>query len=124
MTFFQAIATGFRKYADFTGTASRSEFWWWALFATLASAILTAAANAFLGGADTGVNGLWSLLVLLPSLAVTVRRLRDAGDGWGHVFWLLLPFAGVLILVVLCTQPSVKQTATRVGAELPAAARS
>jgi uncharacterized membrane protein YhaH (DUF805 family) len=109
MTFFQAIASGFRKYADFTGTASRSEFWWWTLFATLTGAILTTAANAIFGGAESGVNGLWSLVVLLPSLAVTVRRLRDAGFGWGHVFWPLLPIAGVLIVAVLCTQPSVRQ---------------
>jgi len=115
MTFFQAIRTGFRKYADFTGTASRSEFWWWALFATLGSAILTATANAFLGGADTGINGVWSLIVLLPSLAVTVRRLREAGEGWGHVFWLMLPVAGVLIVAVLCTQPPAHTAAVAGG---------
>ncbi|HUG51593.1 MAG TPA: hypothetical protein VLZ78_11410, partial [Terrimesophilobacter sp.] len=33
-----------------------------------------------------------------PSLAVTVRRLRDAGYQWGHIFWLLLPVAGVIVL--------------------------
>ena len=125
MTFFQAITAGFRKYADFTGTAARSEFWWWALFATLAGAILTAAANAVFGGADTGVNGLWSLLVLLPSLAVTVRRLRDAGDGWGHVFWLLLPVAGVVIVAVLCAQPSLRTASAHGSAgDIPLAARS
>ena len=118
MTFFQAIAAGFRKYADFTGTATRSEFWWWTLFATLASAILTAAANAVFGGAETGVNGLWSLLVLLPSLAVTVRRLRDAGNGWGHVFWPLLPIAGVIIVAVLCAQPSVRTAAANGSADI------
>jgi uncharacterized membrane protein YhaH (DUF805 family) len=125
MTFFQAIRSGFRKYADFTGTASRSEFWWWVLFATLASTILTAAANVVFGGADTGVNGLWSLVVLLPSLAVTVRRLRDAGYGWGHAFWLLLPFAGALIIAVLCAQPADhKLTAHRSGTDVPLGARS
>lgn len=35
MTFGAAITTVFRKYADFTGTASRAEFWWFALFSTL-----------------------------------------------------------------------------------------
>ncbi len=105
MTFFQAIGSGFRKYAEFTGTASRSEFWWWVLFSALASSALTAAANALFAG-NTDVNALWSLVVLLPSLAVTVRRLRDAGYGWGHAFWLLLPFAGVVIVAVLCAQPA------------------
>jgi uncharacterized membrane protein YhaH (DUF805 family) len=124
MTFFQAIVSGFRKYADFTGTASRSEFWWWVLFSALASTALTAAANALSGG-NTDVNALWSLVVLLPSLAVTVRRLRDAGYGWGHAFWLLLPFAGVVIVAVLCAQPAdhrlVRQHAS---ADIPLGVRS
>ncbi len=124
MTFFQAIQTGFRKYADFTGTAPRSEFWWWALFATLASAMATAISNAAFGG-STDLNALWSLAVLLPSLAVTVRRLRDAGFGWGHVFWLLLPFAGVIIVAVLAAQPSVDRLAARPSvADTTVAARS
>ena len=50
--------------------------------------------------------GLWSIAVLLPNLAVSVRRLRDAGHGWGHLFWILVPIAGLVILVVYWTQPS------------------
>jgi uncharacterized membrane protein YhaH (DUF805 family) len=124
MTFPEAIQTGFRKYADFTGTATRSEFWWWVLFATLASTGVSALANAVLGG-NTALNSLWSLAVLLPSLAVTVRRLRDAGENWGQAFWLLLPIAGALIVAVLCTQPSYSaRTTPGANPELPAAARS
>lgn len=105
MTFFSAIGSGFRQYADFTGTASRSEFWWWTLFTTLASTALAAASNAASGhGID--VTALWSIVVLLPSLAVAVRRLRDAGYGWGNIFWLLLPAAGLIVIVVLCAQPT------------------
>ena len=45
----------------------------------------------------------WSIVVLLPSLAVTVRRLRDAGRTWTELFWLLLPIAGAIVLIVhLC----------------------
>ena len=67
---------------------------------------------SFGDGVSTGSSlaGLWSLAVLLPSLAVTVRRLRDAGYQWGHIFWVLLPVAGMIVLIVLCAQP------TRVGA--------
>jgi uncharacterized membrane protein YhaH (DUF805 family) len=47
--------------------------------------------------------GVWSIAVLLPSLAVTVRRLRDAGRNWTELFWLLLPIAGAIVLIVhLC----------------------
>lgn len=105
MTFFSAIATGFRKYADFTGSATRSEFWWWALFTTLASTALATVSNAAAGGI-IDATALWSVIVLLPSLALAVRRLRDGGYGWGHVFWPLLPVAGLVVITVLCAQPS------------------
>ena len=105
MTFFPSIRTGFHKYADFTGPASRSEFWWWVLFTTLVSAAVDTAADAVFGDNST-LGALWFLAVLLPSLAVLVRRLRDAGFGWGHAFWLLLPFAGVIIIAAFCSQPS------------------
>jgi uncharacterized membrane protein YhaH (DUF805 family) len=52
------------------------------------------------------LGGAWALAVLLPGLAVNVRRLRDAGYGWGHLFWLLIPLAGIIIIAVLCAQPS------------------
>ena len=116
VTFFSAIGSGFRKYADFTGTASRPEFWWWTLFTTLASTALAAASNAAAGG-GIDVTALWSIVVLLPSLAVGVRRLRDADHGWGHVFWLLLPVAGVIVIVVLCAQPSHRRVDTQPDAQ-------
>ena len=111
MSFGQSIQTAFTKYAEFRGTASRSEFWWWILFTTLVSAGLGSVPvwGVSLGdGVSTGSSlaGLWSLAVLLPSLAVTVRRLRDAGYQWGHIFWVLLPVAGMIVLIVLCAQPT------------------
>ncbi|MES1170696.1 MAG: DUF805 domain-containing protein, partial [Leifsonia sp.] len=51
--------------------------------------------------------GLWGIAVLLPSLAVAVRRLRDAGRSWAELFWILLPIAGVIILIVRFCEPSV-----------------
>ncbi|GAA1419713.1 DUF805 domain-containing protein [Agrococcus citreus] len=50
--------------------------------------------------------GLWSLAVLLPTLAVPVRRLRDAGYAWAHALWLLVPLAGMIVVALLCAQPS------------------
>ena len=47
MSFGTAIATGFRKYADFTGVASRSEFWWFNLFLVLGSFVFGALGDAF-----------------------------------------------------------------------------
>jgi uncharacterized membrane protein YhaH (DUF805 family) len=111
MSFGQAISTVFSKYAEFRGRAGRSEFWWWILFTGLVSAALNTVPvwRVDLGyeiSTGPSLAGMWAIAVLLPTLAVTVRRLRDAGYEWGHIFWVLLPAAGVIILIVLCAQPT------------------
>jgi uncharacterized membrane protein YhaH (DUF805 family) len=107
MSIWQAVAIVMRKYATFTGTAGRAEFWWWALASTFATIIVGMVIGWFVDPSDPYMH-LWSLLLLLPSLAVVVRRLRDAGIGWGHVFWLLVPVAGVLVIGILCLQRSAR----------------
>ena len=90
MSFIAAIQSGFRNYARFTGRAGRSEFWWWTLF----TVILQAATSGF---GDT-INGLASLAVLIPSLAVHVRRLHDTNrSGW----WMAAPIAGIVVAIVV-----------------------
>lgn len=110
MTFPQSISTVFRKYADFTGTAARPEFWWWILFTTLVNAALSTLSVWNVSAQATypvgpNLTGLWAIAVLVPTLAVTVRRLRSTGRSWANLFWLLLPIAGLIILIVLCAQP-------------------
>ena len=113
MSFGEAIQTVTRKYAEFMGRAGRAEFWWWALFTLL----VTSALNLFdvIGiGDDANLGsllaGLWGIAILLPTLAVGVRRLRDAGYPWGWMFFLLVPFAGAVLLIILWVQPT-KDTA-------------
>jgi uncharacterized membrane protein YhaH (DUF805 family) len=90
VSFIAAIQSGFRNYARFTGRARRSEFWWWTLF----TVILQAATSGF---GDT-INGLASLAVLIPSLAVHVRRLHDTNrSGW----WMAAPIAGIVVAIVV-----------------------
>ncbi|HEY2644672.1 MAG TPA: DUF805 domain-containing protein [Galbitalea sp.] len=109
MTFAQSITSVFSKYAEFTGRASRPEFWWFILFTSLVSAAL----NSFTAftpygtvNFGRGLAGVWSVGVLVPTLAVAVRRLRDAGRSWAELFWLLLPVAGLIVLIVhLCNDP-------------------
>jgi uncharacterized membrane protein YhaH (DUF805 family) len=108
MSFPEAIATCFRKYAEFSGRAGRAEFWWWVLFVVLSNAVLNALWIPVGNGITLGgsISGAWSLVILLPSLAVLVRRLRDGDHPWGHVFWLLFPLVGTIVLIVLTAQPS------------------
>ena len=113
MSFGEAIQTVFRKYAEFMGRAARDEFWWWALFNVLVVGalnlfnVIRIGDNAYLGSL---LAGLWGIAVLLPSLAVAVRRLRDAGHGWGNLFFVLVPIAGGVVLIVLWAQPTKKPT--------------
>jgi uncharacterized membrane protein YhaH (DUF805 family) len=89
-----------RQYAHFEGRARRREYWYFALF-NLIVAIVLAVVDGVLG--ITLLSPLYSLAVLIPGVAVSVRRLHDTGrSGW----WLLvslLPLVGaIVLLVVLC----------------------
>jgi uncharacterized membrane protein YhaH (DUF805 family) len=96
MTFGNSISTCFSKYATFDGRASRSEYWWWFLFTFLASAAA--------GMVSETLSGLFSLGVLLPSLAVGARRLHDTDrSGWFLLLW-LIPLVGWIVLVVWAIQ--------------------
>lgn len=98
MTFQESVKTCFSKYADFNGRASRSEFWWFMLFVTLASI-----ASSFLGPL---VAGLFFLGTLLPSVAVSSRRLHDTNrTGWWQLVG-LIPIVGFIILIVFLAQES------------------
>lgn len=97
LTFFEAIRVCFNKYADFTGRASRSEFWWFALFVSLVAAALTVV-HEILGSA-------FLITMLLPLLAAGTRRLRDSGkSGWWQLF-LLAPVAGLVLVGILWALP-------------------
>ncbi|HKK77233.1 MAG TPA: DUF805 domain-containing protein [Saprospiraceae bacterium] len=96
-----------RSYSDFSGRARRSEFWYFVLFNFLISLGL-GAIDAILGlemGGNVGILGLlYSLFVLIPSLAVAVRRLHDTDrTGW----WILIgliPIIGFIVLIVFYVQ--------------------
>jgi uncharacterized membrane protein YhaH (DUF805 family) len=105
MNFAEAIASGFRNYAKFEGRAARSEYWYWTLFVLLvaiAADVIDAFAFSSFRSAtlELGPLGLISSLALLvPGLAVSVRRLHDI-DRTGR--WLLLFFTvvGIVLLMV------------------------
>jgi uncharacterized membrane protein YhaH (DUF805 family) len=99
MSFANAIKSCFSKYVDFKGTASRSEYWFFALFLFLAFILLSVSRSP-------AVVGLGYLAVLLPSLAVQARRLRDGGFSPWLMFLALVPFLGSLALLIMCCMPS------------------
>lgn len=107
MTFGESISICFKKYATFEGRASRSEYWWFVLF-------------TFLGSATAGIigqalSGLFSLAVLLPSLAVGARRLHDTDrSGWFLLLW-FIPFIGWIVLVIFAVQDSKEPNRFTIG---------
>lgn len=88
-----AIRTGFTKAADFSGRASRFEYWWFFVFVLLSGATASVI--------DEKLLQIVSLVVLLPLLAVGTRRLRDTGhSGWWQLLF-LVPFGQVVVLYML-----------------------
>lgn len=97
------------KYATFSGRAPRSEFWWFFLFSILCNVVLSFIDRGLFGGMAGGegvgiLGALFSLAVLLPSIAVGVRRMHDQDrTGW----WLLIafvPLIGALVLLYFYVQ--------------------
>lgn len=91
-----------KKYAVFNGRASRMEYWMYFLFSIIASIVLVTF-DKLLGTEfkDFGLlNSLYSLAVLLPSLAVFIRRLHDTNRSGWWAFLLLIPFIGFIVILV------------------------
>lgn len=97
--------TVLKKYAVFSGRARRTEYWMFFLFNFVFSLVLTFV-DGLLGTVFLGV--IYGLAVLIPGIAVTVRRLHDTGrSGW----WILIgfiPLIGMIVLLVFTLLDSQK----------------
>ncbi len=109
MSFMESIQTVFQKYAVFEGRARRSEYWWFYLAYTVVSLVLSGIARALgTGGAATAVSvisGIFALACLVPSIAVTTRRLHDTGkSGWWQLLYLTC--IGGIVVFIFCIMDS------------------
>lgn len=96
-----AIKVVFAKYATFDGRAGRPEYWYWALFnAIIVFGALFALLIPIVGVVIYLAIFVWAFAVLVPNIAVTVRRLRDAGYHWGWLFLSFVPLGGIALLVM------------------------
>jgi uncharacterized membrane protein YhaH (DUF805 family) len=99
-----------KKYAVFSGRSRRKEYWYFALFVIIISFVLSIIdllTGAYARTVGVGLlSSIFSLAVLIPSIAVTVRRLHDIDrSGW----WLLIalvPLVGWIVLLVFSVQES------------------
>ena len=122
MPFSQAIKTCLRRYVDFTGRATRAEFWWWCLGCGMVAGMMNLLQAALIASAafewwpENWGFGPWALLafavaqigrivniaMILPSLAVTSRRLHDIGrSGWWQLIWWPTASLALVLGVVL-----------------------
>ena len=116
----EAYKKFWKGYVDFKGRSSRSDYWlagsahllifftWYLLLAVFERMV------AETGSSDLFTIGVILLLIffaygiatVLPGLAITVRRLRDAGYNWPYIFIPLIPFVGIFIFIFLLCQPT------------------
>ena len=108
MGFTAAIRSGFDHYVKFDGRASRSAYWWWALFVFIVGIVANVLDGVFglqqfrefngqMYAAGGVISGLATLALLLPNLSVTIRRLHDTDrSGWWW-FIVIFPVIGWII---------------------------
>lgn len=93
VTPFEAVKTGFSKFSDFSGRATRAEYWWFLLFALLISALAAIINDKLLQ--------VVSVILLVPLLAAGTRRLHDVEQsGWWQLLF-LVPFGFIPMFILL-----------------------
>lgn len=118
-----AYKSFFKGYVDFAGRSTRSEYWWvWLGNMILYIPFFLSYGNALANSRNESalitlgfiaiIYFIFGLTILLPSLALMVRRLRDAGFHWALIFILFIPL-GSIVLLVLLAMPT-KEEATPV----------
>jgi uncharacterized membrane protein YhaH (DUF805 family) len=106
MSFTEAIRSVLTQYVGFSGRARRSEYWYWVLFQIIVGIIFSLLDKAVFDRTSGPFSAILGLALLLPSIAVSVRRLHDTTrSGW----WILLgliPVVGTIILIIFYVQDS------------------
>ena len=115
MTLIEAVKHVFQNYANFNGRARRSEYWYFRLFDLMVPVIISivtllpgllAVDPLMLGiyGLGKVLLVIYALASIVPSLAVTCRRLHDIGKPGSYMFFFLLPIVGTILIMVWAFQ--------------------
>ena len=94
-----AISTCFKKYATFSGRARRSEYWYFFLFTAVVSTVL-----GLIFKNQTMISTLFSLATIVPTLAVSWRRMHDIGKAGAWSLIILIPILGAIIFWIWCAK--------------------
>ena len=116
----EAYKKFWKGYVDFEGRSTRSDYWF-AYLANMLTVIAFYVLLAIFGGIASATESsflavisfiilfiffAFGIAAILPGIAVTVRRLRDAGYNWPYIFISLIPFVGIFIFIFLLCQPT------------------
>ena len=116
----QAYKNFFKNYAEFTGRSTRPDFWWvwlgnlilsipfWIIYfyivylSTVMDSVSDSASEAtfIVLGLVVIIYAIFYLATLVPTLALSVRRLRDAGFHWAFIFLRFVPMGGIALLIL------------------------
>jgi uncharacterized membrane protein YhaH (DUF805 family) len=109
MNFVDAIKSGFHNYVRFSGRAARSEYWYWLLFCILIGIVSVLIDAVLFPHSDVGpINTIAELIVLLPTLAVSIRRLHDLDrSGWWFLLVLIPIIGGIWLFVWFCMRGTI-----------------
>ena len=122
----QAYKNFFKNYAEFTGRSTRPDYWWvwlgnlilsipfWIIYfytvflsAVMDSVSDSASEAAFMiFGLVAIIYVVFYLAILVPTIALTIRRLRDAGFHWAFIFLRFAPMVGGIALLILLAMPT------------------
>ncbi len=117
MGFTESVGTCLRKYVDFNGRAQRSEYWWFVLAYTIVAVIAGVLDGSMSPHGSTGpISLIFTLALLLPSLAVSVRRMHDTNRSGWWVLISVIPIVGVLVFLYFAVQDGTAG-ANRFGAD-------
>ncbi len=106
MSFIQPYINMWKNFVNFSARTNRNDFW----MAILVNFIVGAVLNIIGSVISTDIlMTIYSLAVMIPAIALYVRRLRDMGKGWTWLFIVFIPLVGFIWLIVLFCKPSVAE---------------
>ena len=98
--FGEAISLGFKNYINFSGRATRAEYWWWCLFLVVTGVGLSIIDS--ITGIGT-LQNIFNLATFIPGLALGARRLHDIGkSGWWQLLWFAILVGWIILIVWYC----------------------
>lgn len=107
MSFVEAVRSALAQYATFRGRARRSEYWWFTLFYVVWVIVMTVVASMLVSPESSGIVSLVLYLpMVIPGIAVTVRRLHDTNRSGAWYLINFVPIVGPIVLLVFMVMDS------------------